>query len=144
MRTKLKLLKSATMSISNNGPAVPSLSFTRDTVPTTMSGGARLSEPPAVTIGDPGCTTPKRWAASTKRTVGTRPAPRPSKIPVSRTETLLPGGIVNEEEIMGVRGAAIDPGVKPAMFDVAGTVGTVICGSIVSGTETIVTADAGS
>ena len=43
--------------------------------------------------------------------------------------------------MIGVRGATIDPGVKPAMLEVAGTVGTVICGSIVSGTETIVTAD---
>jgi hypothetical protein len=57
---------------------------------------------------------------------------------------LLPGGIVNDEEMIGVRGATIEPGVKPAMFDVAGTVGTVISGSIVTGTETIVTADAGS
>ncbi len=55
-------------------------------------------------------------------------------MPVSRTETLLPGGIVSDEEMIGVRGATIDPGVKPAMFEVAGTVGTVINGSIVTGT----------
>ena len=78
-------MRSATRLISKIGPAVPSRSETFETVPTTMSGGARLNEPPEVTIGAPGRIVPKRCALSINRTIGTRDGPRPSRIPVSRT-----------------------------------------------------------
>ena len=134
MRTNDRLVKSATRLISNIGPAVPNRSVTFDTVPTTMSGGARLNEPPEVTIGAPGRMVPKRCALSINRTIGTLDGPRPSRIPVSRTGNAPFDGTVSVGVNEGtltvtftvVSGMVVVPGVNPGMFDVTSGFGIVV------------------
>jgi hypothetical protein len=70
MRTNDKFVNSAAISTSSNGPAEPTLSTTRDTTPINTSGGARLREPPAVTIGTPASIEPNRNELSIDLTVG--------------------------------------------------------------------------
>jgi len=134
MRTNERFAKSATRLISKIGPDVPSLSVTFETVPTTMSGGARLSEPPEVTIGAPGRIVPKRCALSINRTMGTRDGPRPSRIPVSRigkaplfgtVSVGVSDGILTGTLIV-VRGNVVVPGVKPGILDVGCGFGIVV------------------
>jgi fluoride ion exporter CrcB/FEX len=101
-----------------------------------MSGGAKLSEPPADTIGEPNWISPKRCSVSINRTIGVRDGPRPSSTPVSRTAKELPAGMVSEGAATVALGAVItavgnvEPGVNPGILLVVAT-GTVVIGTVV-------------